>query len=216
MLVTINVLYRKPNCSLRKSTRQQFARDARWRRLSQTGLLLAPDHYLIAGLINPAMLADHFPIYGLEDSIFPLVNGIFDVILKGLIAIGMIAIGGFLLQNLLARDWARFSTIIILTAIFTPHNYLSLSGYIAGFLRLLLPALWLFIGLRYFVGANPPAFLYGAIGFFTITNLIDLLSAGSPGGRAAAVLLIIIAVILILWIVTEKWDLNLKYLVKRI
>lgn len=217
MLSSIGLLFPEAGQTLRKSARSQYTRDALLAALVLTTGLLACGRIadVLTNLIHPETLAGYLPESGLENSIFPFFNATFAIFFKSILVLGVIAIAGFLLKNLIRVSSLQIGAILVLTAVFVPDNYYSFAGYLAVYLRLGLPLLWLFLGLNYFVGPNPPAYLYTAIGYFTVSTIISLLTAGSPGGRSAGVLLIIIGTLLILWLVTEKRDLNLKYLVKR-
>jgi len=217
MLSSVGLLFPDASQSLRKSVRPQYTPDALIAGLVMVTGLLACGRIanLIAGRIHPATLAVNFPFMILENSAFPFANAVFGIVFKAVLTLGIVALAGFFLKNLVKRNLWQIGAIFLLTALLVPSNYLSLAGYVADYLRFGLPLFWLFYGLKYFVGANPPAYLYTAIGYFTVDTIINLLAAGSPGGRLAVVLLIIIVLILILWLVTEKQDMNLKYLVKR-
>jgi len=217
MLSSIGLLFPETGQTLRKAVRSQSTRDALLAALVLTTGLLACGRIadVLTNLIHPETLAGYFAEAGLENSIFPFFNAAFAIFIKSILVLGVIAIAGFLLKNLIRGKSLQIGAILVLTAVFVPDNYYSFAGYLAGYLRLGLPLLWLFLGLKYFAGPNPLAYLYAAIGYFTVSTIVGLLTAGSPNGRSAVVLLIIIGMILIIWLVTEKRDLNLKYLVKR-
>ncbi|HQC62909.1 MAG TPA: hypothetical protein PLC51_07595, partial [Candidatus Marinimicrobia bacterium] len=121
-----------------------------------------------------------------------------------------IAFIGFILQNLKGQNFRKVMTLIMLTAVFLPDNYLTLSGYLVVYLQFILPILWLYFCLKYFVGANPLAYLYAAVGYFMINQIFSLLRAGSPQGRLAAILLILLGLILSSWLIIEKHNVNSK------
>jgi len=216
LLSAVGFLYPEVNQAFRKAVRPQYTRDALIAAILIISGLLACNRLSSSfiSLIDPAIFARYFTFSGLEESAFPFFDAVQDIIFKSVLIIGALAIIGFILRSLLKRDILRILVLIILTAVFLPDNYLMLSGYLAVYLRFILPLFWLFLSLKYFVGLNPSAYLYTTVGYCMVIQIINLLKGNSPNGRFTAVLLIIVGLLIILKLVTEKKELNLRYLVR--
>jgi len=209
---TVGLLYPDAIQTLQKAHRPRYTRDALIASILIICGLLACNHFsnYIISMIKPELLANHQITSGLEDSLFPFFGALQRIIIMSILSIGAIAFIGFILQNLKGQNFRKVMTLIMLTAVFLPDNYLTLSGYLAVYLQFILPILWLYFCLKYFVGANPPAYLYAAVGYFMINQIFSLLRAGSPQGRLAAILLILLGLILSSWLIIEKQNVNFK------
>ena len=209
---TVGLLYPDAIQTLQKAHRPRYTRDALIASILIICGLLACNrlsNYIIS-MIKPELLANHQITSGLEDSLFPFFDALQRIIIMSILSIGAIAFIGFILQNLKGQNFRKVMTLIMLTAVFLPDNYLTLSGYLVVYLQFILPILWLYFCLKYFVGANPPAYLYAAVGYFMINQIFSLLRAGSPQGRLAAILLILLGLILSSWLIIEKQNVNFK------
>lgn len=217
LLFCIDLLFPSARLTLRKTFRSQYSPDALIAAAVIISGLFACGRItnLAISQINPATMAGYFPITNLEESAFPFVDVALAILFRSVLALGAVTIARFLLRNLIGRTGLQVLFIIGVTAVFVPDNYLSLAEYFANYLRLLLPLLWVFISLRYFLGNNPPACVYTTIGYFAVSQIVHVMTDGSPNGRFTAAFWILLILIMILWLVTEKRDLNLRYLVKR-
>lgn len=217
VLSAIGFLHPDTAQALRRTVRPQYTRDALIASVMIISGLLAISRLtnIVINQINPALLARYFTISGLEESAFPFFDAVQIIIFKSVLITGIVALAAFMLKNLIKNDFLRILTLIVITAIFLPDNYLALSTYLTVYLQFILPLIWLFFCLKYFISPNPPAYLYTAIGYFLVIQINNLLTFGSPSGRFAAVLLIIVGSLIILKLVTEKQEITLRYLIKR-
>ncbi|HPC36012.1 MAG TPA: type II CAAX endopeptidase family protein [Candidatus Marinimicrobia bacterium] len=210
IFATVGLLYPDAIQTLQKPHRPQYTRDALIASILIICGLLACNrlsNYIVL-MIKPELLASHQITSGLEESLFPFFDALQRIIIMSLLSAAIIAFIGFILQNLIGRNFRQVITLIILTAVFLPDNYLTFSGYFAVYVQFLLPILWLYFCLKYFVGANPPAYLYSAVGYFMVDQISSLLRTGSPQSRMAAILLILLGLVLILWLIIEKRVVN--------
>jgi len=191
--------------SLRSSRRSLYSRDALFaaavltagvfgvQRLGLFVFALFPAGIIQAAVSLPEYLA----------SAQPFLSSLLSIGVRSVLAVAFIGMAVLAHQKLPIPGRLRFPAVLVLVLLFLPQSVDSVVELWTHFLShgLLIGGLW--IGVRYFLRKNYPAYLYSVIAILSIDRIVDFVRYNPPLGRLYAALLAGLLLASILWLLTE-------------
>lgn len=150
--------------------------------------------------LYPPALAENFSIPNAIESRLPLIDSLFSISLPTIVVLAALALLSFIWNNWQIRRWQKFLLVLALLAIFQIDACRSWLEFWAAYLPALVIIIWLYFCFHYFLRNNYLAYLYTAVGFFGVRQILLLSKSQALAGEltAALLLLMLIAVVILI------------------
>lgn len=208
-----------PGCphTLKRECRYHFSRDA-----VLSAILVCIGVYAVRHLFHwlavryaPAIVQPDFQIpHSVNYTLAPL-HTVLSIISRGIGYTALIGICIFWLRRLIHQRGIRIVTVAILLAVFIPESYDNVREYLILYLSYAALIAWLWIAVACFLRNNIPAYLYSGILYVAVRTSENLVQSGTPKSLVSALALLTIVTIIILWLLSERKDLNVGDWMKR-
>jgi len=208
-----------PGCqtTLRRDCRYHFSRDA-----VPAAILVSIGIYAIWHLCGwlaihyaPAIVRPDFQIPQSVNYTLSPIYAIISIISRGIAYAAVLGIIIFWIRSLLSRTWLQVLTSAVLLAIFIPKSYDNIREFLVLYLSSAAIIAWLWVAVICFLRNNIPAYLYCGIIFTAARTSENLVQSGTPKSLVSALAILTVVTILIIWLLTEKKEINIGDWLKR-
>ncbi len=212
LIISIVVLYPHLLYSFRKDRRQVYSTDAVFSSALLIMGLFAISKFssIISSSWTGGIASPNFVLPNFLASHLPPLNVFIQVCFKGVVAACVIGLITFSLKNIISKTIYKILIPVVLIAVFMPSNVGTIPEFLVNYISVALFVLWLWIGIKYFLKDNIPAYVCAGLGFYMVSAIVDFIKFGSPRGKLSAYFFILILVIGVIWILTEKRAFNVK------
>ena len=211
LLTIVTILFPTSYTSLRREFRVHYSRDAVFNALLITVGLLAMNHFTnwLKLTIVPYTIAPTLQLPSSINYTLPFVYTILSIVTKGIIYTAILGIIIFWIRETIPHQIVRVLLITILCAIFLPGKFYNFADFATRYASQAMIIIWLGIAVVYFLRSNLPAYLYSFLAYVAVTTGINLIKSGTPRGTIGALLIFIIVTFFIIWLLTEKRNINI-------
>ena len=211
LLTIVTILFPTSYTSLRREFRVHYSRDAVFNALLITVGLLAMNHFTnwLKLTIVPYTIAPTLQLPSSINYTLPFVYTILSIVTKGIIYTAVLGIIIFWIRETIPHKIVRVLLITILCAIFLPGKFYSFADFATRYASQAMIIIWLGIAVVYFLRSNLPAYLYSFLAYVAVATGINLIKSGTPRGTIGALLIFIIVTFFIIWLLTEKRNINI-------
>ncbi|RKY56511.1 MAG: hypothetical protein DRP89_01200, partial [Candidatus Neomarinimicrobiota bacterium] len=212
LIISIVALYPHLLYSFKMDRRQVYSTDAVFSSaLLIMGLFaISKISSIIASSWTGGIASPDFVLPNFLASQLPPLNVFIQVCFKGVVAACVIGLITFSLKNIISKTICKIIIPVVLIAVFMPLNVDTILEFLVNYISVALFVLWIWIGIRYFLRDNIPAYIYSGLGFYMVCAIVDFIKFGSPRGKLSAYFFVLILVIGVILILTEKRSFNIK------
>lgn len=210
LLTIVTILFPVGYTSLRREYRVHYSRDAVINVMLMTVGLLAIAHFTnwLKLAIAPHTVTPTLQIPSSINYVLPFIHTILSITTRGIIYTAILGIIIFWIRETISQSILRILIIAILCAIFLPGRFHSFTDFITIYASQIMIIIWLGIAVVYFLSDNLPAYLYSFLTYSAVSTGINLINSGTPKSTVGALLIFIIVTFCIIWLLSEKRNLN--------
>lgn len=217
LTMIVSSVYPASLSTLKRDCRYHFSRDAIFAAILVTVGFFGIQHLTswLASRYAPATIFPKFQIPPAANYILPTLHTLISITSRGIIYASGAGIAIFWINKTIRNQFFQIVAVAALLGIFIPDNYDSLREYAVLYASIGALIVWGWMAIKYFLRNNIPAYLYTGILLVTVSTVENLVSSGTYKAYVGALAILGIVTLLLIWLLTEKRDVNIIEWIKR-